>query len=67
LPDPSLSQLAADLSRLHILLSLADGDPDDVYDPRFEAAIKRRLNSDPGHQVRQLRRIATEVSMLVAG
>lgn len=64
--EVSLSQLAADLSRLHILLSLADGDPDDVYDPRFEAAIKRRLRNDPG-QARQLRRIATEVSMLVAG
>ena len=66
MPDPSLSQLAADLSRLHILLSLADGDPDDVYDPRFEAAIKRRLKNDPA-QARQLRRIATEVSMLMAG
>ena len=66
MPDPSLSQLAADLSRLHILLSLPDGDPDDVYDPRFEAAIKRRLNNDPA-RARQLRRIATELSMLVAG
>ena len=64
--DTSLSQLAADLSRLHILLSLADGEPDDFFDPRFEAAIKRRLNRDPA-QVRQLRQIATEVSMLVAG
>ncbi|PYQ62437.1 MAG: hypothetical protein DMF58_01845 [Acidobacteria bacterium] len=64
--DTSLSQLAADLSRLHILLSLADGEPDDYFDPRFEAAIKRRLNRDPA-QVRQLRQIATEVSMLVAG
>ena len=27
--DTSLSQLAADLSRLHILLSLADGEPDE--------------------------------------
>ena len=66
MPDTSLSQLAADLSRLHILLSLADGEPDDYFDPRFEAAIKRRLNRDPA-QVRQLRQIATEVSMLVAG
>ena len=66
MPDTSLSQLAADLSRLHILLSLADGEPDDFFDPRFEAAIKRRLNRDPA-QVRQLRQIATEVSMLVAG
>jgi len=66
LSDTSLSQLAADLSRLHILLSLADGEPDDYFDPRFEAAIKRRLNRDPA-QVRQLRQIATEVSMLVAG
>ena len=63
--EVSLSQLAADLSRLHLLLSLSDGDIDSIIDPRFEAAIKRRLNRDPA-QVRQLRRIATEVSMLVS-
>ncbi len=62
--EPSPSQLAADLSRLHALLSLTDGDPDDVYDPRFEAAVQRRLTNDPA-QVRRLRRIATEVSMLM--
>jgi len=53
------------LSRLHLLLSLADGDPDDCNDPRFEAAIRRRLKKDPA-QARQLRQIATEVAMLVA-
>jgi len=63
--DVSLSQLAADLSRLHLLLSLADGDPDDCNDPRFEAAIRRRLKKDPA-QARQLRQIASEVAMLVA-
>jgi hypothetical protein len=63
--EATLSQLAADLSRLHILLSLSDGDPDDINDPRFEAAIKQRLRKDPT-QARQLKRIATEVSMLVS-
>ena len=63
--EPSFSQLAADLSRLHLLLSVADGDPDEFCDPRFEAALKRRLNADPA-QVRHLRKIATEVSMLVS-
>lgn len=61
----SLSQLAADLSRLHLLLSLADGDPDDFVDPRFEAAVKRRLNADPA-QAKHLRQIATEVAILVS-
>jgi len=65
LSEPSLSQLAADLSRLHILLSLADGDPDECFDPRFEAAVKRRLNADPA-QARHLRQIATEVAILVS-
>jgi hypothetical protein len=64
-PDASLSRMAADLSRLHTLLSLADGDPDDFNDPRFEAAINRRLKKDPA-QVHQLRQIATEVAMLVS-
>jgi hypothetical protein len=63
--EASLSQLAADLSRLHILLSLSDGDPDEVDDPRFKAAIQQRLRSDPT-QVRQLKRIAREVSILMA-
>ena len=65
MPEPSLSQLAADLSRLHILLSLADGDPEEFRDPRFEAAVKRRLNADPA-QARHLRQIATEVAILVS-
>jgi hypothetical protein len=65
-PDLSSSQLAADLSRLHLLLSLPDGDPDDFIDPRFEAAVKRRLNADPS-QTKHLRQIAREVAMLVAG
>jgi len=63
LPDRSLSQIAADLSRLHILLSMPDGDPDAFFDPRFEAAIKRRLNRDPS-EARQFRDIAREVSLL---
>ena len=64
--DLSPSQMAADLSRLHLLLSMPDGDPDELFDPRFEAAIKRRLNRDP-LQVRQIRQIAREVSLLTAG
>jgi len=63
--DVSLSQMAADLSRLHILLSLSEGDAKDIIDARFEAAIKRRLNQDPA-RLRQLQRIATEVSMVVS-
>jgi len=59
----SLSQIAADLSRLHNLLSLADGDPYEYVDLPFEAAVKRRLNRDPA-QVLRLRRMATEVAML---
>jgi len=59
----SLSQIAADLSRLHNLLSLADGDPYEYVDFPFEAAVKRRLNRDPV-QLLRLRRIATEVAML---
>ena len=66
MPDLSLSQIAADFSRLHILLSMPDGDPDDLFDPRFEAAIKRRLNRDP-LQARHIRQIAREVSLLTAG
>lgn len=65
MPDRSLSQLAADLSRLHMLLSMADGDPDACSDPRFEAAVKRRLNADPA-QALHLRQIATEVAILVS-
>jgi hypothetical protein len=65
LSDGSQSQLAADLSRLHLLLSLADGNPDELYDLHFEAAIKRRLKKDPA-QERQLRQIASEVAMLVS-
>ena len=64
-PKVSLSEIAADLSRLHNLLSLADGDPYEYNDLLFEAAVKRRLNMDPS-QVRQLQRIAKEVSMLVS-
>jgi len=56
---------AADLSRLHLLLSLADGNPDELYDLRFEAAIKRRLKKDPA-QERQLRQIASEVAILIS-
>jgi hypothetical protein len=63
--DLSPSQIAADLSRLHILLSMPDGDPDDLFDPRFEADIKRRLNRDP-LQARHIRQIACEVSLLTA-
>ncbi len=63
--DVSLSQFAADLSRLHILLSLAEGDPDEIDDPRFKAVIQQRLKKDPA-QVRQLRRIAAELSMLTS-
>jgi len=63
LPSVSLSQIAADLSRLHNLLSLADGDPYEYVDLPFEAAVKRRLNRDPV-QLLRLRRIATEVAML---
>ena len=48
-----------------MLLSLADGEPDDFYDPRFEAAVKLRLNADPA-QARHLRQIATEVAILVS-
>ena len=66
MPDLSLSQIAADLSRLHILLSMPDGDPDDLFDPRFEAAVKRRLNRDP-QQARHIRQIVREVSLLTAG
>jgi len=65
LSDVSLSQLAADLSRLHLLLSLADGNPDDFSDPAFEAALRRRLKGDPA-QARQIWQIATEVAFLVA-
>jgi hypothetical protein len=65
LPNASLSQIAADLSRLHNLLSLADGDPYEYNDLCFEAAVKRRLNKDPA-QMRQLQQIAAEVSMLVS-
>jgi hypothetical protein len=63
--DASLSQLAADLSRLHLLLSLPDGDIDACKDPCFEAVIRRRLRNDPT-QVRHLRQIATEVAMLMS-
>ena len=63
MPNVSLSQIAADLSRLHNLLSLADGDPYEYVDLPFEAAVKRRLNRDPV-QLLRLRRIATEVAML---
>ena len=63
MPSVSLSQIAADLSRLHNLLSLADGDPYEYVDLPFEAAVKRRLNRDPV-QLLRLRRIATEVAML---
>ncbi|HUJ14359.1 MAG TPA: hypothetical protein VL284_11270 [Thermoanaerobaculia bacterium] len=48
---------------MHILLSMPDGDPDAFFDPRFEAAIKRRLNRDPS-EARQFRDIAREVSLL---
>jgi hypothetical protein len=48
-----------------MLLSLADGDPDEFRDPRFEAAVKRRLNADPA-QARHLRQIATQVAILVS-
>jgi hypothetical protein len=65
LPSVSLSQIAADLSKLHNLLSLADGDPYEYVDLPFEAAVKRRLNRNP-EQVLQLRRIAKEVAMLVS-
>lgn len=65
MPNVSLSQIAADLSRLHNLLSLADGDPYEYNDLTFEAAVKRRLNKDPA-QMRQLQQIAAEVSMLVS-
>jgi hypothetical protein len=64
-PKASLSEIAADLSRLHNLLSLADGDPYEYNDLSFEAAVKRRLNMDPA-RTRQLQRIATEVSMLIS-
>jgi hypothetical protein len=60
----SHSEIAADLSRLHNLLSFADGDPYEYNDLCFEAAVKRRLK-DPS-QVRQLRQIASQVSMLVS-
>jgi len=65
--EVSLSQLAADLSRLHRLLSHADGDPDEYEfnDPSFEAALRRRLKKDPA-QAQQLRQIASEVAMLVS-
>ena len=65
--EVSLSQLASDLSRVHRLLSFADGDPDEYEfsDPCFEAALRRRLKSDPA-QARQLRQIASEVAMLVS-
>jgi len=65
LSDGSDSQLAADLSRLHLLLSLADGNPDELYDLRFEAAIKRRLKKRSA-QERQLRQIASEVAILIS-
>jgi hypothetical protein len=65
LSDVTHSQFAADLSRLHLLLSLADGNPEDLSDLRFEAAIRRRLNKDPA-QARQLRQIASEVAILVS-
>jgi hypothetical protein len=64
-PKVSLSEIAADLSRLHNLLSLADGDPYEYNDLLFEAAVKRRLNMDPA-QVQQLKRIAKEVAILVS-
>jgi hypothetical protein len=64
-PKVSLSEIAADLSRLHNLLSLADGDPYEYNDLSFEAAVKRRLNMDPTRR-RQLQRIAIEVSLLVS-
>jgi hypothetical protein len=64
-PKVSLSEIAADLSRLHNLLSLADGDPYEYNDLSFEAAVKRRLNMDPA-RTRQLQRIAIEVSMLIS-
>jgi len=64
-PKVSLSEIATDLSRLHNLLSLADGDPYEYNDLSFEAAVKRRLNMDPA-RTRQLQRIATEVSMLIS-
>lgn len=66
MPDPSLTQLAADLSRLHTLLSVTDGDLNAIDDPRFQAAIQRRLKKDPA-QVRRVRRIATEVSIVMNG
>ena len=62
MPDVSLSKIAADLSRLHSLLSLADGDPDSINDPRFEAAIRRRLKKNPV----EVRQIAAEVAMLMS-
>ena len=63
--DSPLSQLAADLSRLHLLLSVPDGDPYEYTDPRFEAALRRRLTKDPAQAI-QLRKIATEVAMLMS-
>jgi hypothetical protein len=62
---PDVSQFVADFTRLHMLLSLSDEDPNEPDDPRFEAAIQRRLKKDPA-QLRKLQRIASEVAKLVS-
>ncbi len=61
-----LSQFASDLSRLHVILSVEDGDLEEYRDPAFEARIRRRLKMDGPRQVRQLQHIASEVAKLVS-
>jgi len=61
-----VSRLASDLARLHRNLCVEDGDPEEPFDPMFEARIRRRLSKDDPVRVRQVRHIASEVSKLVS-
>ncbi len=63
---PDVLRIATELERVHILLSDADSDPDECYDVPFAAAMTRKLLNDP-RRMQQLRRIASEFSLLVSG
>jgi len=75
----NLSELVANFARVHILVSLFDGDPgkwidfilrdgtaeERAHDLPFVQQVQRRLASDPGF-IQEMRRLVREFSTLFA-
>ena len=61
---PEVLRIAAELERVHVLLSDVDGDPAKCSDVIFARAMTRSLMNDPT-SVERVRRIAAEFSMLL--